>query len=207
MSRRTLGLRLTVPARTGSVLAAAALLLGAPAAGAAAAAPGKASHLRVHGFTGAVSPQGMTAGPGGTVWFVTEGGQAIVRVNANGQMKAFTGKGICDPGAIAEGPDKALWFANSCDVGSIGRITASGTVTTFTRPRRIRDPGAITPGLQGALWFTNGTHTVGEITTSGAVIISRGKGVARPLGIVQGKFGTMWFTDYRDNMMSEGSIR
>jgi hypothetical protein len=63
-------------------------------------------------------------------------------------------------------------------------------------------------GPQGVLWFTNGTHSVGEITTSGTVTIASGPVVSDPTGIAPGRNSSeLWFTDFRDHVMSEGQIR
>jgi virginiamycin B lyase len=58
-----------------------------------------------------------------------------------------------------------MWFTNYAS-GSIGRITATGKVTTYTGPG-VAGPQGITTGPDGALWFTNyGGNSIGRITTA-----------------------------------------
>ncbi len=61
----------------------------------------------------------------------------------------------CGPGGITAGPDGALWFTNTGNGGSIGRITTAGAVTNYTGTG-ISDPvDMIAAGTDGALWFVN----------------------------------------------------
>ena len=50
------------------------------------------------------------------------------------------------PEGIAAGPDGALWFTNSGGDDSIGRITTSGTVTTYASTGFFSSPESITVG-------------------------------------------------------------
>jgi hypothetical protein len=94
------------------------------------------------------------------VWCPAPGGRSLV-----------AGAGIDEPRGITAGPDGALWFTNAGS-NSIGRITTSGTVTSYTSTT-IRSPAGITAGPDGALWFTNGySNSVGRITTSVTPAIS-----------------------------------
>ncbi len=57
---------------------------------------------------------------------------------------------------------------------SIGRITPSGVVSSFTATG-INAPEGITAGPDGALWFTNAANnSIGRITTDGAVSVYTG---------------------------------
>jgi virginiamycin B lyase len=71
-------------------------------------------------------------------------------------------------GGITTGSDGALWFLAEAGA-AIGRMTTSGSVTTFPLPPG-DDAGAVTPGPDGALWFTimsSGGNAIGRLTTSG----------------------------------------
>lgn len=63
---------------------------------------------------------------------------------------------------IASGPDGHLWYTDW--VGDkIGRVTTSGTVTTYSLPAE-SEPLGITVGPDGMLWFANqGTNKIGTI--------------------------------------------
>jgi virginiamycin B lyase len=143
-------------------------------------------------------PNGITAGPDGALWYTNDGDNSIGRITTSGIATSYADPSINVPGGITTGPDGALWFTNggspplsfrgSFSVGgssSIGRITTSGVVTSYTAPS-INSPGGITTGPDGALWFTNGgsspfgfgpgglfsvggSSSIGRITTSGII--------------------------------------
>lgn len=75
------------------------------------------------------------------------------------------GTGIGNPLAITAGADGALWFTNSNSSGSIGRITTTGTLTSYNLARNTF-PLEIAAGPDTAMWFTNQNITIGRITTS-----------------------------------------
>jgi virginiamycin B lyase len=99
---------------------------------------------------------------------------------------------------IAAGPDGALWFTNGFD-SSIGRITTTGQVTSFTDPA-ISAPQRITAGPDGALWFTNFVNnSIGRITTSGTVTEYTDPSILAPQDITTGSDGALWFTNTYNN--------
>jgi hypothetical protein len=70
--------------------------------------------------------------------------------------------------AITAGPDGALWFTEQ-NANRIGRITTSGTITSFPVPTPESEPEGIVAGPDGALWFTESrANNIGRITTGGA---------------------------------------
>jgi virginiamycin B lyase len=85
---------------------------------------------------------------------------------------------------------------------SIGRITTSGVVSTYTDPN-INGPFAITSGSDGALWFTDYSFpflgssfgSIGRITTSGVVTDYTALGVYTPYDITSGPDGALWFVN------------
>jgi streptogramin lyase len=106
--------------------------------------------------------------------------------------------GIDDPRGITAGPDGALWFTNSAG-NSIGQITTTGTVTTYTDPS-IDHPVAITAGPDGTLWFTNGSDSIGQITTTGTVTTYTDPSIDYPVAITAGPDGALWFTNNYDSI-------
>jgi virginiamycin B lyase len=127
-------------------------------------------------------PFGITAGPDGALWFTNQaGGQygagSIGRMTTSGMLTMLTsGPGsssVVNPTAITAGPDGALWFTNTGNGtgNSIGRITTSGTVTSYTGTG-IDDPEGITAGPDAAMWFTNNGdgsgNSIGRITPPAA---------------------------------------
>jgi len=129
-------------------------------------------------MTGSVSIVGrMTLGPDGNVWATYSCPAQILRITPEGDIDAFDA-GVGLPNWITAGPDGALWYTLEMEDAAgdaIGRITTSGSVTTFPLPAEgCHDPYAIATGSDGALWFTNqfwisgcGFGLVGRMTTSG----------------------------------------
>ena len=70
---------------------------------------------------------------------------------------------VSQPQMITAGPDGAMWFTNQ-GTNSIGRITTTGQITTFTGTG-ISRPDGITAGPDGNLWFTNyGNNSITRMT-------------------------------------------
>jgi hypothetical protein len=124
---------------------------------------------------------------------------------------ALTGS-YCDtfvdgPQNIVAGPDGALWFENRF-TGFIGRITTSGTLTTFPDPvpEVFGGPvlrGPLVVGPDGSLWFTNtatsdGPNTcvagsIGRMTTSGNVTLFTDPNLVPGTDLIFGPDGALWF--------------
>jgi streptogramin lyase len=67
---------------------------------------------------------------------------------------------------ITAGPDGNLWFTEF-NMGAIGRITPSGSFSTFHIPTAKSGPAGITAGPDGNVWFTeSSTSKIGRVTTS-----------------------------------------
>jgi hypothetical protein len=67
------------------------------------------------------------------------------------------------------GPDGAMWFTDPQD-NLIGRMTASGGLTTYPIPTADSGANIIVVGGDGALWFTEtNASKVGRITTEGQI--------------------------------------
>ncbi len=145
----------------------------------------------------ASSPNGITSGPDGALWFAEGGANRIGRITTAGVFTEFplppwpspyslscqppvNGANPCTKGpvAITTGPDGALWFTeavgagNNIAMGAIGRITLDGTITEYP----VSSPAySIVTGPDGALWFGefsggfSETAVIGRITTGGAV--------------------------------------
>jgi virginiamycin B lyase len=104
-------------------------------------------------------------------------------------------KGI--PAGIVAGPDGALWFTDW--MGKIGRITTSGSITSFTVSGGVGQSASITVGSDGNLWFA-GSNGISRMTTAGAVttFVPPTSG-SSPQSIVAGPDGALWFTESAGN--------
>ncbi|HLQ31012.1 MAG TPA: hypothetical protein VK140_17380 [Ktedonobacteraceae bacterium] len=71
----------------------------------------------------------------------------------------------CGPDGITAGSDGNLWFTEF-DGNAIGRITPSGSFSTFGIPTAKSRPEGITAGPDGNVWFVEeNASKIGRITT------------------------------------------
>jgi virginiamycin B lyase len=96
------------------------------------------------------------------------------------------------PAGITAGPDGSVWFTEQ--IGNIGRITVTGTITEFPLPNPNSFPLAITAGPDGNLWFT-GNSMVRRITTAGVVTELSQTSSPATEGITAGPDGNLWFAE------------
>ena len=98
-----------------------------------------------------------------------------------------------------------MWFTNydyPTGGNSIGRITTSGSVTTYSGSG-IDGALYIAAGPDGALWFSDDHridhkgHAIGRITTDGKVTTYTGDGIGEPFDITAGPDGAMWFDNFK----------
>jgi virginiamycin B lyase len=168
-------------------------------------------------------PQGIVAGSDGALWFtetmfsrssVRTVASKIVRLTTAGAFTEYALPGgstkITTPnvGAIAAGPDGALWFTDSFE-RRIWRATTAGALRFYSLPSG--QPAAIVAGPDGALWFTatnanpaqlDRISTAGVITTKS---VSAGPNGASLGAIASGPDGNLWFALY-DMTLSAGAI-
>jgi trehalose transport system substrate-binding protein len=158
---------------------------------------------------GAPSPDYITAGPDGNLWFTGYGFDEdgdptdgfIGRITPGGEVARFEDPngGISQPDVITAGPDGNLWFT-SLENNSIGRITPAGEITTF-EDTRIRAPEGIAAGPDANVWFTSYENDrIGRITPSGEITLLTPDGeIGGPDNIIAGADGNLWFAAYDDD--------
>ncbi len=157
-----------------------------------------------------VNPTAITTGPDGALWFGETG--AIGRITTAGAIQQFP---LLTPtatiGNITTGPDGDLWFVENVwnpignqTTASIGRITPTGMITTYSLPD---DSSAyVTPGPDGNTWFTETvtkptsnatTSAIGRITPEGQIQTFNLPGTlaknASLADIALGPDGNLWF--------------
>jgi len=154
----------------------------------------------------------ITAGPGGSLWFTGVAGE-VGRITTAGVVSEYATPNFTPPSnsivtTITMGPDGNLWITGNT---AIGRITPTGTFTSFAVPGNFNTIGGLTPGPDGNLWFTEQEdgHTageqpaVGEITPAGVTklyalpqetTLNPNLGVPTdPTVITTGPDGALWF--------------
>src|SRR6266567_8069488 len=147
-------------------------------------------------------PQGITAGPDGSLWFTLFYDNEVGRVTTKGTVTVFRLNSTLNSATyITAGPDGALWLTLLNDVGGsttnqIGRLTTKGALTTFTVPKASYIWDIVT-GPSGNLYFTDGASRVWRVTTKGrftAFPFNDSTG-GYPYQITRGPDGNLWFTD------------
>src|SRR6266540_209897 len=104
---------------------------------------------------------------------------------------------VDDVSHVAAGPNDTIWFT-CLDGDRIGRVSASGDVTTFRDPaHRVHYPLGITTGSDGNVWFVSfDNDRIGRITPAGQITTFpvHGHHVSLLGGIASGPDGNLWFT-------------
>jgi streptogramin lyase len=163
-------------------------------------AAGAATAIAEFPTTAGSTPQGITAGLDGNLWFAESmGGNLIGRITPAGTITDFTGL-TGAPFWIASGPGGTLWVTEP-SANAIGKLSTAGAVVgEFPVPTAGSFPDQITPGRDGNLWFTEFFgNKIGMITPAGVITefpISAGAG---PTAIVAGSDGNLWFTEQSGN--------
>jgi streptogramin lyase len=145
------------------------------------------------------------SGPDGNVWFVGDNGHiAIDRVAPSGEISEF-GRGVLGaPSHLVAGPDGNVWFTAQ---QSIGRVTPSGQVNTFTKCMDYRqlfsEATSIVAGPGEDLWFASVTSrqlpaieeppTIGRVTPSGEITQFKAGLESEPRSLLAGPDGRIWF--------------
>jgi virginiamycin B lyase len=146
--------------------------------------------------TGASGGISITSGSDGNLWIGSSFPAQIVRVTPTCVVTAFPDAAAANIQHITSGPDGAIWFTSEGSTdGVIGRVSTSGSVSTYTLPG-MPYPNGIVAGPDGYLWFAEGSSfEVGRISTAGAVtMFQRPNGLVGAQGdIVVGPDGAMWF--------------
>ncbi len=159
---------------------------------------------------------GVTAGPGGNMWYARDTANRIGRITPSGAVREFEFTGFTTTGTtyaglmdMAAGPDGNMWFT-AFYANVIGRITPSGVITTYPIPTANSNPFGIAAGPDGNLWFTEYfANAIGRITPDGVIteFAIPDLGATGPATIAQsydcivcgyvitaGPDGAMWFT-------------
>jgi virginiamycin B lyase len=175
-----------------------------------------AGKLTLVATPGGRSPSSITTGPDGALWFTEPGNGIVGRLTTTGTFSEFVlpnSLAQTDPDAIPEhpqsitrGPDGALWYTVQlfdevcvCILGGkIGRITTAGAITEFTLPtggtrRTAPNAAGITTGPDGNLWFADSNlGKIGRMSTAGS--LTQFTVTGKPVAIVVGRDGALWFT-------------
>ena len=167
------------------------------------------------------SPEGITAGPDGNIWFTEAGAGRIGRITPAGVLTEFPiGDPESSPRGIVAGPDGNLWFIKGGRFNAgIAKISPSGVITDY-RFGAVDELylSAITAGPDGNLWFTQSQLSgpqpqgaIGRVTPNGVITTFALPKGSTTHGLATGLDGNIWFTDSGRNAVGRisttGAIR
>lgn len=133
--------------------------------------------------------QDLVVGPDGFLWISRT--TDVLRVSRSGEITTFANAGGYY-NRLASGPDGNVWVSNHY-ANWIGRMTPSGTLTTFSNGSVDDDfPNGITAGSDGNLWFVSNDGRVRKITTAGAITVVV-PSLSGTHHIVNGADGRLWW--------------
>jgi virginiamycin B lyase len=141
------------------------------------------------------APTDLVAGPDGAIWFTESGTDKVGRITTDGTITEVATPNL-QPTSIAVGSDGDVWFTDTSSNGSIDRINADGSVTTFPLPSQFSWPTGLTLGPDGALWFAESLNqAVGRITTDGTITQTKIRAdMPNPQRLAFDAAGDLWVT-------------
>ena len=151
--------------------------------------------------TAGSTPDEITHGPDGNMWFVESTANKIGRVTPAHVFTEFNiPTAASAPSVLIQGPDGNLWFTEF-NTNKIGRITTGGHFDEFPLPAGGTGPQFITVGPDGNLWFTERTSSrIGRITMNGTIAdFATPTGASQPIRIISGPDGNLWFIEQMAN--------
>ena len=143
-------------------------------------------------------PVGIVAAIDGNLW--AAGVNALDRVTSSGAITQFVyPTANAGGGEIIDGPDGRLWFAETL-AGNIGAVTTGGAITEYPLGSNTTLPVgmALDPSHTG-VWFTlYGANALGLMLPNGSIAsqFTIPTPNSRPISIVAGPDGALWFAEY-----------
>ena len=171
-----------------ALLASAAVLVAAPAAGAAPVVNGV--------YPVAKTPGQLTRGPDGNVWVALSGGPPdIARVTPGGTVTEYDPPDIANPVGITSGPDGNIWVTQA---GGVARFSPADPVNTDEKfaIADIADPRGIVTGPDGNLWTASGDKVIKVPPANPAGFTSTPVAGMGARGIARGGDGGIWIADF-----------
>ncbi len=156
-------------------------------------------------------PRDITSAPDGNIWF-TESRGAIGKITLGNALGAtlteFPTPNNNGAFGIAVGPDNAVWFCEPFNrrIEKIGRITTSGTITTFAFPKNSGPVHLV--AANGYLYVTERfASKVAEVTTGGKITREFPLSPkSSPEGIALGRDGNLYVTEFDAGKIAEVTL-
>lgn len=155
------------------------------------------------------SPQLLTLGPDGNIWFVDAVNHQIGRITPEGTITMFPGtlNSSAELNAMTVGPEGNLWFTDQDegDEPAVGYVTMSGHIKEIPVKGM---PDDITAGPDGNIWFTD-SEGIDKVTPTTGVVTEYSTNLqpgAVPDAIIAGPDGNVWFDDQYSNDYEVGRV-
>ena len=142
---------------------------------------------------GVGSPEDITTGPDGNLWFTDLRMNAIGRMTPDGNTTEFPlATPTSYPQGLAVGPDGRIWFAEYLGA-RIGAITTAGVITEYPLPSGLTGSDQVVSGPGGNVWFL-ASGGIGFFSTAGVGTLVAGPAHAtsEDSGIAVGPDGNLW---------------
>ena len=133
-------------------------------------------------------PNGLAAGPVGSIWFTRSSSGTIFTSRsrgsigyldaASGATQIWNTGSRSAPQDLLMGPDRQMWFTNAGAAPGIGHIAANGVGAISSVGNY--EPTSLTFGPDGAIWFTDAkNNSIVRVTTDqlGTTNVDLGDGV------------------------------
>jgi RHS repeat-associated protein len=139
--------------------------------------------------TASSSPQSVTAGPDGIVWFVENAAAKLAKVTPSGSFTEYTIGGVgSTPVSVVAGPDGKMWVADSGGK-QIVAVTTSGSTTSYST--NLNTPIAITSDGSNLWYDSTGSFALVELDTTGT-LVGQWTGLGSTGPLVYGPDGDLW---------------
>lgn len=115
------------------------------------AGSGSWTHYRLP--TAGCSPQSITVGSDGNLWFTEKNTSRIGKITTSGAISEYQLAAGMAPQTIVSAPNGNLYFTMKSG-NKVGQITTTGVVTEYVVPTAASQPHGITVGADGNLFFT-----------------------------------------------------
>ena len=147
---------------------------------------------------GTCSPEGITLGPNGEIWFTNFNGDEPGEIDTSGNFQQFSVSGSNGHLlGIATSVDGNLWMAApGLGDGQLIRMTPQGATTIYSVPgQQLWGPTDIASGAGGDLWFNDApARAIGVMTPDGSLSVYALPPGSHPGAITRGlDSSSMWF--------------
>jgi streptogramin lyase len=115
--------------------------------------------------TASAAPNGITAGPDGSIWITEAAADKVVLLDPATAAMTSMATPTGDPTVIAPGPDGNMWFTEGANPGAIAFINpVTRDIKQFPTGAGASEPVGLATGSDGNLWFAESSASkIGEI--------------------------------------------